>query len=500
MSDAAFPAGAVGNSVPRAYQVWGFLKQELLYICWALMEVALLTPFALFLMRWTRFWSAGQFTLWLLLLMLLPFNLVRLLSALQVQKRRQWQIALGALLITLLLTWRILLFNSRSILDASWLTDLYANFGESGSALWTRILILFLLLMLIWWRGLRLVSFNADINQVGLRLRIGILIFIPLSLLPYLRINVWGITPFVLLFFLAGLTALSLIRAEQLEEQRTGYSAMLSPRWIGTIFLTSLLVVLIAALFAAAVSGELVAVIAEWLSPVRTAVVAGTAVALITVFFLASPLFYVFDLLLIWLTQIFSSIFANFGDRLGLVTLADFSVFQSLMPDPDEVTETTGLSLPDSVMRIAAMLVMLAIVLLVSLALTRRFRSAVFAPRSSGPIGKLGAESGTTPGIGQRVLERLGLLRRWRTAASIRDIYRQMCKAAAGLGYARTESETPYEYLDSLTKVWPDGRPQSLLITEAYVRIRYGEIPETANELEEIREAWIVLEKSKPEE
>ncbi len=256
MREVTIEADAANRPISRTWRIWGILKQELLYLTWALMEIALLTPVALFVMRWTRFWPAGQIALWLLLLMLLPFNLVRFLSSLQIKKKHQWRIVLGALVATLFITWRILLFGSRSFLDVDWLGDLYGNVGASGSFLWTRILIIFLLLIFTWWRGLRLVNFHADIQQVGLRLRVGILLFVPLALLPDLRTSAWGVMPFILLFFLAGLTAISLIRAEQVEGDRTGYAASLNPRWVGTIFLTSLLVVLAAGLFAAIVSGD----------------------------------------------------------------------------------------------------------------------------------------------------------------------------------------------------------------------------------------------------
>jgi hypothetical protein len=498
MGDVALTAGTAAPSFSPSGQIWGIAKQEILFLCWALMEIALLTPLALFVMPWTRFWPAGQIALWLLLLMLLPFNLVRFLSGLQVQKKHQWRIMLMFLLLTLFITWRVMLFNPSSFLDLGWLGDLYRNFGASGSLLWTRMLIFFLLIVFTWWRGLGLVNFRADIYKVGSRLRGGILLFVPLALLPDLRTSAWGSMPFVLLFVLSGLTSIAFIRAEQVERERSGFAASLNPRWVGTIFLTSLLVVLLAALFAAVVSGEMLGLIAAWLSPVRMAVLIGTAVALATLFFLATPLFFLFDLLLIWLTQFFSSIFINFSERLGINLPSDFGAFNAFLPSPEEAAEVTGLEMPYYVTRILALLVMVGVILLVSMALTRRFRRVDAAPRMGGPIRDIGGEVMPKPTIGRRILDRLGLLRQWRTAASIRSIYRQMCQAAAGAGYARSITETPYEYLEALAKVWPDGRSESMLITDAYIRIRYGEIPESKDELEAIKQAWYELEQSTP--
>jgi len=497
MSDAVLSTTGEQPQTSRTWQVWTVAKQEILYLCWALMEIALLTPVALTFMGWARFWSPGQVTLWLLLLMLLPFNLVRFLSALQMDRKYQWRVVLGALLLTLLLTWRILLFNPLSLFDFSWIAELFGNIGESTS-LWARTLILFLLLLFVWWRGLRLVQLHPDIHGVGLRLRAGVLIFVPIALLPRSGGSIWGFMPFVLLYFLSGLTAVSLIRAEQVERERSGFSASLSPRWVGTIFATSLLVVLAAALFAALVSGDTLSLVLQWLSPVRTAILAGTAVALGTAFYLASPLFALFNLFLTWLTELLSAIFLGFSDNLGLEIPVNLDAFDNILPTEEEAAEVIGFTIPAEVTRTVTVLLMLAVVLLLSYALTRRFRQPALSHHSAGPIRAAGGGALPGEGIGQRLLRRLGILRRWRTAASIRQLYQAMCDAAASAGHTRSPSETPYEYLTTLGEVWPSNQPDTQLITEAYVRIRYGEVPEMEEELQAIRQAWRRLEESSP--
>ncbi len=484
--------------MPRHWAVWTTLKQELLYISWAVMQVALLAPVALFIMEWARYWPSFQMTLWLLLLMLLPFNLGRLLSALQMSKKWQLRIEFIALIATFLLTWKLLLFPSISIFDLGWFGQIASNFAVSGSQLWTKILILFVILIFTWWRGLSLINFKADIQRVGLLLRVGTLLFIPFSLLPYQRLDVLGVMPFVLLFLLSGLTAISLIRAEQVEKDRSGFSASLSPRWVTTIFLTSFLIVLASALLALIVSGEFVGVISEWFSPLKTAFWFAVAVALGTVFYLSTPLFLLFGQLLVLLTSLFSAIFTNISERLDFSLPSNLGGISELFPSSEEAIEVTSFSIPDVVPRLFILIIMLAIVILVSTALTRRFRNAFFAPREEGLLTNGEVERIDSSSLGQRVLQRLGLLRRWRSAASVRHIYRQMCQAAGSVGFPRAETETPYEYLQSLSEVWPDGQDESRLITEAYVRIRYGEIPETDEELQTIYQAWQKLEQTKP--
>jgi hypothetical protein len=495
MSDAVLSATSEQLQASRTWQVWAVAKQEILYLCWALMEIALLTPIALTFMGWARFWSPGQVTLWLLLLMLLPFNLVRFLSALQMDRKYQWRVILVVLLFTLLATWRILLFNPLPLFDFSWLAELFGNIGESNS-LWARTLILFLLLLFVWWRGLRLVQLHPDIYSVGLRLRAGILIFVPIALLPRSGGSVWGFMPFVLLYFLSGLMVVSLIRAEQVERERSGFAASLSPRWVGTIFATSLLVVLAAALFATLISGDTLSLVLQWLSPVRMAILAGTVVAFATAFYLASPLFALLELFLTWLTDLLSTIFLGFSDNLGLDIPVTLDAFDNILPAEEEAAEVIGFTIPAEVTRTVTVLLMLAVVLLLSYALTRRFRQPSNAPHAGGPVRAAGGSTLPGEGIGQRLLQRLGILRRWRTAASIRQLYQAMCDASTAAGHTRSPSETPYEYLATLGEVWPGNQPDTQLITEAYVRVRYGEVPETEEELQAIKQAWRRLEES----
>jgi hypothetical protein len=500
MSETILPLTADQPRLSRGWHVWGIVKLELLYLCWALMEVALFTPVILFFMRWARFWPTGQLTLWILLMMLLPFNLVRFLSALQIERRYQKRVVLLVLIITLLVAWRILLFSPRSFLDFGWLIDLFGDTSTSGGLLWARVVTLFLLILFMWWRGLSLVQFQPDIGRVGLRLRAGILLFIPFALLPQARVSAWGIMPFVLLYFVAGLMAISLIRAEQIERERSGFAASLSPGWIGAIFVTSLLVVLTAGLIAIIFSGDMLALIVQWFSPLTAALLTGTVVSISTAIYLASPLFILLEILLSWLANLFSALFSNLSEGLGLELPGIVTDFSFLWPAREEGAEIAGLSISLEATRALTMLVMLAMVVFVAFVLTRRFRQPALAPHSGGRISA--AERGELPGEGirQRLLQRLGLLRRWRTAASIRQIYRQMCVAASGVGYARGSSETPYEYLITLEQAWPDNQSDSLLVTEAYVRVRYGEIPETKEELEAIRSAWRRLEETGPEE
>ena len=90
-------------------------------------------------------------------------------------------------------------------------------------------------------------------------------------------------------------------------------------------------------------------------------------------------------------------------------------------------------------------------------------------------------------------------MRLW-NAASIRRIYENLIYLAAVGGYPRDAVETPLEYLLKLDQAWPENRADIQQITDAYMQVRYGEVPESKAELDVIREAWERVRQTKPVE
>ena len=75
-------------------------------------------------------------------------------------------------------------------------------------------------------------------------------------------------------------------------------------------------------------------------------------------------------------------------------------------------------------------------------------------------------------------------------AAQIRRIYTHLTDLAAELGQPRLEAQTPREFLPALEKLFLGLEEDVELITEAYLRIRYGELPETTQEVRAVEESW----------
>ncbi len=84
-------------------------------------------------------------------------------------------------------------------------------------------------------------------------------------------------------------------------------------------------------------------------------------------------------------------------------------------------------------------------------------------------------------------LERTGKLL---SAVRIRRIYARLMKLSAKLGYARPVSVTPIEFLPSLQELFPDNARDLQVITDAYLVVRYGELPERLDQVEDVQTAW----------
>ncbi len=485
------PRGPRGLLAPSP-TVWGAIRHELLYIGFALMEVALITPAAMMVLGWARYWPPLQLAAWLFLLMLLPLNLLRVMGLLGVSLRRQRVALIGALLLVIFASWRLLLYEAASLFDFGWLRQFAGTLGDGGNLLWTRDLSVFLLTAFIWWRGIRLAIRSPEINNVGLRLRLGGLILLPLLIWFSGSFRRADVVPFVLLFFLSALVVISLVRAENIEREKSGMAATLNARWFAAVATAALGIVVASGVLASILAGESLFVVLAILSPVWRAVQFGAAVVGVLLFKLAYPALVVLAGVLQFLSGALGGVLGGLSAVLG-----DLNLFSELdaveLPAPEERTSILG---PLLTSRPTTALIMVVLVVLVALTLARSYRHATFAARESerSQVAGVVAEGG---GRGRRWLDRLGLLR-GRRAASVRRIYRQMCRSAASAGFPRVGTETPYEYLSTLARAWPHHTAETQLITEAFVRVRYGEIPETAAELDALRAAWRRLEAAEP--
>jgi hypothetical protein len=75
-------------------------------------------------------------------------------------------------------------------------------------------------------------------------------------------------------------------------------------------------------------------------------------------------------------------------------------------------------------------------------------------------------------------------------AARIRRIYADFMDLCDELGQSRPEPVTPLEFLPAAVEIFPNLDHDLDAITNSYLRVRYGELPETHQEVEMVEVAW----------
>jgi len=87
-------------------------------------------------------------------------------------------------------------------------------------------------------------------------------------------------------------------------------------------------------------------------------------------------------------------------------------------------------------------------------------------------------------------------LRRLIGAARIRRTYARLMNLCSRLGKPRPVSKTPLEFLPTAQGLFEYEREELSLITNAYIKIRYGELPENEEEVQLVETAWEKIEET----
>jgi hypothetical protein len=87
-------------------------------------------------------------------------------------------------------------------------------------------------------------------------------------------------------------------------------------------------------------------------------------------------------------------------------------------------------------------------------------------------------------------LLRLRQARQYLAAARIRRIYARLLTLSAKLDLPRPAARTPLEFLPSLQALFPGLKGELSTITDAYLLVRYGELPESPEALQDVETAW----------
>ena len=335
------------------------------------------------------------------------------------------------------------------------------------------------------WRGLRLASLPPSVRGAAMGFQVGVLVLALFTMVSTPRESM----AFVSAFFFSQLLAVALTRVETISYASGGRRLPSSGWWLTVLVGSTGIVILVAGVVSAAVMGFPPDKLFFWLVPF---------IALITL-----PLLLITLPFMGLLQQILQMLLS--GALLVINSLMSF-----IQQVQDIMRQMTRFTLPPfilTVLRVLGYGIVILVILLV-MAVVIRVARMVGGRRATrqDPEG----EQHESIWSGQDLLRKLrarlrdrlaklkslaGIMDRFGAgglfaALTIRRIYAQTVKLAASRGYPRPAARTPYEHLATLHQAFPGCQADLAQITEAYVGVHYGELPERSDALAEIRAAF----------
>ena len=387
------------------------------------------------------------------------------------------------ILVSGFLTVHQVLYAETRLWDPAWLVGIVAGVRRQVAS---PDVLIFLLVLFLWWRGLVLAQRRLDSENVAFRFRLGLLLIAMTTALGESMLP-WPYHRFVFVFFFASLLGIALARAEEVGEQYGGSKSPFGLGWLATLVVAGLGVLLLAGGLAALLTPDnLSLVLVPALYVVRLALFG---------------LVYV----MAWVAQVLIAPLMVIFRRGDLARILEEAASRMVPPERPEMEDESPVSLlaPEQLLMLRTVGVILGVLLLLLLVVSslRRLRlragrqrdeeresvwEGTHLRRGLGDLLRRGRRrlDGAAAALSHTLLGRLF------AALTIRRIYAHLGVLAAERGYPRLSSQTPYEYLPTLEQAFPDRREEVARITEAYVAVHYGEMPERAEELAVIQAAW----------
>lgn len=490
------PAGA--EALPAVAAEAGWLaglgqisaRREVIWFSLAAAEMCWFVP-----LFWGMIWSFVRhqpLLIWagMLVLTMGFFFFYRALVAANLALRLQQGLLAAGLVLCIVFVLRFHVLGGSELRAVDWLLMPFRDVSDVSRRVplsWVTIM----LMVYLWARAIHLANRSISTEQVGFSFRSGVLLLAGSTLIVRLFTDL-DASGFVMAYFFFGLVAVALSRVEEVSHLPNSTSVPFSGFWIGsTVGAVAVLVVLgvLVALFLTTGGLQLLlALLAPVLRLVEVIVVA-----------VGTLLLQLFE----WLLDLFSVDLTQLGGQLReVLSQLDLTLEPPQVPPPEGGSQAWLII--SRALQIAFTVVLPVGAALLILVLTwRRMRK-----RSDDQAGGESRESLLSAGVVaeglqgmlqgglQRLGELAGLVRqfgpgaRFLTAVSIRRIYRNMVRMATDAGYPRSTAQTPYEYLVTLRRALPSSEADATVITEAYVNAHYGQVPDSAEELQRIRDCW----------
>jgi hypothetical protein len=340
-----------------------------------------------------------------------------------------------------------------------------------------------------WWRGAALARQRLGLLNVTRGFKLGVIMLLINGVVSF---EIANTTPILELniFLLAGVLALGGARLSSIGGMRGGHQSSFDRRWVIGVVVVAISVIALGVLAAILARGPLTSFVAGFTTMVLDLVSRFLVLVLWPVVFLMmSGLGRVVD----WLQSMSSAQESSIHTKPPASELAEW--LQELEQGNPPLWAANLLSVIKSILLGAIVILIVVFVLVRIRRLARNGRDASESDREwlLGPGDLAGLLRAALRRRADAILGRIDRFRkseRHIAAARIRRIYAGLMELSAELGLPRPAPDTPLEFLPSLGKLFPSLSDELVLITQAYIRVRYGEFPETLQEVESVEAAW----------
>lgn len=348
--------------------------------------------------------------------------------------------------------------------------------------------------LLLWWRGAQVGTAYTTLVRATFGMRLGLLSLLLLMLVggSGLRQDFLGVVP---VFFFFGLLSTSLARAESLSLDQSTRDTPFGRGWLLSLFVLSAVVTF---------GGYLVAL---WFSGMNLDQAGNTVTTIgegiITVLFLLfSPLALLGQLLYDGLDRIIPDEMPRTSrEASGEGSGGNNSQLQApWIADLFDVL-STGLLVGIGLLILILFLAFLWFLFVARSGLNEHDddeRERIGTGEMVGNLQNALRDTWRRLADAINALRQFGIGRNLFAVLTIRRIYARMEQLAGERGYPRATAETPYEYQQELRLAFPTQPDAIRHITQAYIAVRYGELPEDPDQLNAVRTSWETLRTSPP--
>ena len=459
-------------------------RRELVFLALGTMDVCVFAPLFVVLLSSIVPTQPVALTAVLLGAVLAVHYLARLTLHLSLRPALRSSLLGTGVLVSGLLVIHQFLHAQVRLLDPTWLVGIFSDLQRENLP---HDVLIFLLVLFLWWRGLVLAQRRLNSGSVAFRFRSG-LVLLAVTMALSGSIFPWPYHGFVFVFFFASLLGIALARAEEVGQQYGGSQSPFGLGWLMTLVVTSLAVLLLAVGLAALLTGENIGLL---LVPALQVL----RIALIGVVYVMA-----------WVAQIVITLLVALFRQHELGRFLDDIIRAMGLPESlagQEARSEQSLFTAEQLALARAVGIIVGVLFLLLLVALSLRRLRVRAGRRRGEERESVWEGvhlrRRLRDVLRRGRRRLGgaaaalsrsLVGRFLVAMTIRRIYAHMGALAAERGYPRVPYETPYEYLPTLERSFPNSREEVTRITEAYVAVHYGEVPERPEDLAAVQAAW----------